>query len=323
MPPPRVRPPTPVVPKVPPGAASPCACVAASNARHVAPPPARAMRVPGSTSTASRPERSTTSPPSHTACPATLWPPPRTATGSPCSAAAPSAATTSAVLRQRAIATGLRSTSALNVVRASSYDGWSSVRSSPVKPRATAVGSTVELLTAAEPSHAAPHGSIRSPRAGDAPHRTGEHREAAACRSRARRTVGLPRRRGPDRARRGPADGDAAVRPRARRASTTSFARTAPRRARGRAAVAVLLVRMGGFADRRLRGRASRRLEGRDAVRQGTPQEGRLVLESLPPPPRRAGTGAGRRGRRRSRARARSRGAAASSTSRSAVTARR
>ena len=82
--------------------------------------PARAIRASASTSISFSPDSSITSPPSQTACPATLWPPPRTATGSPCSAAIPSATTTSAVLRQRAIATGRRSTSALKVVRASS-----------------------------------------------------------------------------------------------------------------------------------------------------------------------------------------------------------
>ncbi len=51
MPPPSVRPATPVEPTTPPGVTSPNACVAASKSSHVAPPWARAIRAPASTST--------------------------------------------------------------------------------------------------------------------------------------------------------------------------------------------------------------------------------------------------------------------------------
>src|SRR5207253_2196950 len=47
--------------------------------RHVTPPPARARRLSGSTSTVFMRERSRTNPPSHVENPAKLYPPPRTA----------------------------------------------------------------------------------------------------------------------------------------------------------------------------------------------------------------------------------------------------
>jgi hypothetical protein len=59
-------------------------------------------------------------PPPQVLRPATLWPPQRTATSSPASRANFTAATTSAVLAQRAITPGLRSNIALKTSRASS-----------------------------------------------------------------------------------------------------------------------------------------------------------------------------------------------------------
>ena len=53
--------------------------------------------------------------------------------------------------------------------------------------------------------------------------------------------------------------------------------------------VAVLLVRLGGYALGSPRGRAARRLEGRHPFRQGAPQEGRVLGEQVPSAPRGAG----------------------------------
>ena len=63
-------------------------------------------------------ERSITSPSSQTQCPAGLWPPPRTATSSPCARAKSNAVATSPAPVQRAITAGRRSTSALKQRRA-------------------------------------------------------------------------------------------------------------------------------------------------------------------------------------------------------------
>ena len=73
--------------------------VARSTSSHRAPPWARAIRRPGSTSTRRISRRSTTSAPSATAWPATVWPPPRTAIGSRARRPALTAATTSSVDR--------------------------------------------------------------------------------------------------------------------------------------------------------------------------------------------------------------------------------
>ena len=78
QPPCSVSPPTPVVETTPPGVASPKTCVSRSTSPQVAPPWTRAVRAAGSTWTPRIGERSITSPPSLTALPATLCPPPRT-----------------------------------------------------------------------------------------------------------------------------------------------------------------------------------------------------------------------------------------------------
>ena len=95
VPPPSVRPPTPVVPMIPTGTASPCAWVAASTSLSSAPPWTRTMRAPGSTVISDICERSMTSPSSTLPSPPPLWPPPRTARRKPRSRANPIAAATS------------------------------------------------------------------------------------------------------------------------------------------------------------------------------------------------------------------------------------
>ncbi len=120
IPPPSVSPAIPVVEMIPPGAARPNAWVAWSRSPQVHPPSARAVRFSGSTRIPFIPDRSTTTPPSQTALPVTLWLPPRIATGSPCSRAKPTAAITSATPAQRAISAGLRSIIPFQTLRASS-----------------------------------------------------------------------------------------------------------------------------------------------------------------------------------------------------------
>ena len=66
----------PVVDIRPPVTASPCAWVAASSSPQVTPPPARQVRATGSTSMCFIGRRSMVTPPSQTALPVTLWPPP-------------------------------------------------------------------------------------------------------------------------------------------------------------------------------------------------------------------------------------------------------
>ena len=131
MPPPRVRPATPVVSKVPPGIASRCIALHASTLRHVAPPPTRARRDSGSISTPPISRRSIRRPPLHIEWPATLWPPPRIAIGSPSCWAQAIAAAKSSLSAQHAITAGTRSIIVLNVVRATSYAGCSGASTGP------------------------------------------------------------------------------------------------------------------------------------------------------------------------------------------------
>ena len=139
-PPPRVIPPMPVIETVPPGVASPNACVSWSRSPRCAPPSARAVRVSGSTRTLRIRERSITRPPSTTALPAALCPPPRTATCSPFSRAKFTQAITSATPAQRAISAGCLSAIAFQTRRAVSYSGSSGWMSSP---RSVAANSAV------------------------------------------------------------------------------------------------------------------------------------------------------------------------------------
>src|SRR5512132_3996016 len=120
MPPPRLTPPTPVWLTMPPVVARPCACVSWSTSPHRAPPWTRAVLSTRSTETARIAERSMTIPSSHTAVPATLWPPPRTAISRSRSRAKRTAVATSAAPLQRAITRGRRSTVPFHTARASS-----------------------------------------------------------------------------------------------------------------------------------------------------------------------------------------------------------
>jgi hypothetical protein len=78
------------------------------------------MRSTGSTDTARIADRSITIPSSHTAVPATLWPPPHTAISTSPARAKRTAAATSAGQPQRAINRGRRSTMPFHTARASS-----------------------------------------------------------------------------------------------------------------------------------------------------------------------------------------------------------
>jgi hypothetical protein len=74
----------------------------------------------GSTSTARIGDRSTTTPPSQVAWPATLCPPPRTASGKPSSRAKAMASATSRWFAQRATTAGRRSIMPFHTLRARS-----------------------------------------------------------------------------------------------------------------------------------------------------------------------------------------------------------
>ncbi len=119
-PPPSVRPATPVVELMPSGVASANACASLSKSASVAPGSTRAVRDAGSTRTDFINDKSISRPPSQTALPAMLWPPPRTATSRFSSRASLTALMTSAAPRQRATRAGDRSIVAFQIVRAAS-----------------------------------------------------------------------------------------------------------------------------------------------------------------------------------------------------------
>ena len=139
MPPPRVRPPTPVLETMPPVVASPWAMVASFIMAQVAPPPALAVRFAGSTSMRVRPDRSTTIASSAVPKPGTLCPPPRTATSRPVATACDTAACTSSALAQPTMASGLASIMKLYTCRASSYSASSGPMTGPVTSFCSAV----------------------------------------------------------------------------------------------------------------------------------------------------------------------------------------
>ena len=120
MPPPSVRPPTPVCETTPTGQTSPCACAAVSSPARCEPPPTRAVRASGSTSTPRIAARSITIPSSHVERPGMLWPPQRTATTSSCSRAKRSAVTTSSAPVGLTISAGRRSIALFQTARAES-----------------------------------------------------------------------------------------------------------------------------------------------------------------------------------------------------------
>ena len=152
-PPPRVRPATPVSETLPVGVARPKACVARSTSPSSAPGLTRAVRARGSTSTVRWAERSTTTPPSHTALPATLWPPLRTASGRPCSRAKRTAATTSPWCAHRAMRAGRRSTMPFQTRRADSYSRWPGPISTPAKAPSRAPTAVSSITAHPDPGH--------------------------------------------------------------------------------------------------------------------------------------------------------------------------
>ena len=122
-PPPSVRPATPVVELTPRGVARLCSWAARSKSPSVAPPPTRAVRAVGFTSTDRIGERSIMRPPSQRALPAMLCPPPRTASTRSCRRAKRTACETSAVLVQLITSPGRRSIIAFQIVHASVNSG--------------------------------------------------------------------------------------------------------------------------------------------------------------------------------------------------------
>jgi hypothetical protein len=125
------RPATPVSETKPPAVASPNGCVSRSTSAQLAPPCTVTLRRERSTRTPRICDRSTTMPRSATAVPATLWPPPRTASSSRRSRANCTAAATSDVPAQRTISAGRLSIMPFQTRRARSYSGWPSVSTSP------------------------------------------------------------------------------------------------------------------------------------------------------------------------------------------------
>lgn len=118
MPPPRVRPATPVVEINPPVLARPCAAVDASKSAQVAPGSTLAVRAVASTVTPRMRDRSMTTPSSQTQNPATLCPPARTDSGQPAVRARLIAATMSSAEWHCAIKAGRASTMPFHTARA-------------------------------------------------------------------------------------------------------------------------------------------------------------------------------------------------------------
>ena len=108
IPPPSVKPATPVVDTSPPVVASACACVSWSTSPQTAPGPTYARCAFGSTRTERIAERSMTIPSSQLEKPAMLCPPPRTAIARSLLRAKPTAAITSAAPLQPTITAGRR-----------------------------------------------------------------------------------------------------------------------------------------------------------------------------------------------------------------------
>src|SRR5882672_5666800 len=131
IPPPSVRPATPVCPMTPTGHTRPWAWAALSSCDRWAPPSARARRATGSTVTARIRDMSSTIPPSQVENPATLCPPPRTATTICSSRANLTAAITSSTDEGRTIMDGRRSAIAFHTRRAWSYCGSPGAMTSP------------------------------------------------------------------------------------------------------------------------------------------------------------------------------------------------
>ena len=147
-PPPSVRPAIPVVELMPVGTARARAWVAASRSPNVAPGSTRAVRASGSTCTAFILLNEITRPPSHIAFPAMLWPAPKMASRSPCSAANLTAEETSSSVRQSTMRPGCRSIIPFQRARASSYWAESGVIKSPSRESfsaPTALSLTVTL----------------------------------------------------------------------------------------------------------------------------------------------------------------------------------
>ena len=152
IPPPRVRPPTPVWLIRPTGTARPCSCVAASSVPSRAPPPTFTRRASGSTDTAFMALRSMTRPSSTTPAPDMLWAPQRTAISTPCIAANRTAACTSDSSAHLATASGRRSMAAFQTRRTSSYVASPASTTSPcIELRRSEIGAFAVWVMACLP----------------------------------------------------------------------------------------------------------------------------------------------------------------------------
>src|SRR6478672_4941272 len=154
IPPPSVRPATPVCVTMPDGTARPNAWVSRSSSPSSTPACTLAVRFSGSTRTPFIGERSIINASSATESPGNECPPLRTATGNPVLRPNLTAEITSATPAQRAISAGWRSIEPFQILRCSSYDEWvvgttsprkvpsssASAVSSSMTPSATAIG---------------------------------------------------------------------------------------------------------------------------------------------------------------------------------------
>ena len=120
IPPPSVKPATPVCVTMPEGAASPNGCVSRSSSPSSTPACTRAVRSAGSTRTPFSGDRSITNASSAIDRPGKLWPPLRIVVGTPFVRAHLTAEMTSATPAQRAINAGRRSIDPFQILRASS-----------------------------------------------------------------------------------------------------------------------------------------------------------------------------------------------------------
>jgi hypothetical protein len=139
IPPPSVKPPTPVCEMWPKGIVNALGLAASAMSLRSAPPPTRAVRVAGSTLTELSSERSIVIPPSAIEWPAMLWAPQRIAISSPASRAARIAHPTSSSSAGRTISSGRWSIALFQSVRAAPYRRSSGRTMSPENRSSKAV----------------------------------------------------------------------------------------------------------------------------------------------------------------------------------------
>src|SRR5262249_32786357 len=119
------------------------------------------MRRSGSTRTPRRKLMSIINPPSQSAVPATLWPPPRTDNGTPVSRAKFTQATTSALPLTRAIRAGRFAIIAFQIVRASGVSRVGGLQQRAAQPSAKRSDRGLIQLAVGLPDENIGHGALR------------------------------------------------------------------------------------------------------------------------------------------------------------------